>query len=155
MLLNRKNVGAKIAAWRKENKISQSQLAQQIGVNRTTLSLWESGKQLPQPAQLETLAKCIGVPVEALSVSRKSAKALAREVIADINGTEAQRGLKVMFGGSDVIQDLCEALGKLQQSVPESDVEALQLGKAYIAFNQIVSNALADRDIERGEAEED
>lgn len=155
MLLDRKTVGAKIAAWRKENKISQAQLAEQIGVNRTTLSLWESGKQLPQPTQLETLAKYMGIPAESLSVSRKSAKTLAREVIADINGTEAQSGLKVMFGNSDVIQNLCEALGRLQQSIPASDVEALQLGKAYIAFNQIVSSALTDRDIERGEAEED
>lgn len=155
MPLDRRAIGAKISAWRKAKKISQTELAQQIGVNRSTLSLWESGKQLPQPAQLCSLAQYMGVPTEALAASRKGAKAIVREAVANIHGIEAQEGLKILFDDFNTIEALCEALGKLHQTVPASDAEALQFGKAYLAFSEIVSNALADRDIERGEAEGD
>ena len=153
MPLDRRAIGAKISAWRKAKKISQTELAQQIGVNRSTLSLWESGKQLPQPAQLCSLAQYMGVPTEALAASRKGAKTIAREVVANMHGIKAQEGLKILFDDSNTIEALCEALGRLSQTTPASDAEALQLGKAYLAFGEIINNALADRDTERGEAE--
>ncbi|HFU4070448.1 TPA: XRE family transcriptional regulator, partial [Streptococcus suis] len=48
---------------RNEKKLSQSEIASKIGVNRTALHNWENGKSIPNQKNLTTLAKILDVPV--------------------------------------------------------------------------------------------
>lgn len=51
----------RIKRLRIENKLSQEQLAEKIGLNRSAISLWESGKREPNARAIIALSKCFGV----------------------------------------------------------------------------------------------
>jgi transcriptional regulator with XRE-family HTH domain len=48
---------------RKDKGLSQEDVAQAVGVTRTTYALWESGKFTPGPDKFDLLAKELGVDV--------------------------------------------------------------------------------------------
>ncbi|HEL1838327.1 TPA: helix-turn-helix transcriptional regulator [Streptococcus suis] len=48
---------------RNEKKLSQSEIASKIGINRTAFHNWENGKSIPNQKNLTTLAKILDVPV--------------------------------------------------------------------------------------------
>lgn len=48
---------------RNEKKLSQSEIASKIGVNRTAFHNWENGKSVPNQKNLTALAKILDVPV--------------------------------------------------------------------------------------------
>ena len=59
-------LGDNIKKYRKENNISQEELAEKIGVSRQSISLWENGKANPGLDTITELASILGVPVGAL-----------------------------------------------------------------------------------------
>lgn len=59
-------LGDNIKKHRKENNISQEELAEKIGVSRQSISLWENGKANPGLDTITELASILGVPVGAL-----------------------------------------------------------------------------------------
>ena len=70
--------GEKIAKLRKSLSLTQSQLAEEVGVHPVTVSKWEAGSQKLSGDNLVRVAKKLGVTVEALSdinenVSRENA----------------------------------------------------------------------------------
>ena len=54
----------KMTAARSRLGWSQSELSRQSGVNQTTISLIESGRLRPYPAQLEKIARALGWPLD-------------------------------------------------------------------------------------------
>ena len=65
--MNRKANGASIAAIRKALGIQQMSLAGRVGIDKSYMSLIESGGRLPQPDVLRRIADELGVPVDAIS----------------------------------------------------------------------------------------
>lgn len=59
-------VGSRIAAVRRQQKLTQEMLATRLNVTRQAVSNWESGKSLPDIETLAMLAEILGVPVESL-----------------------------------------------------------------------------------------
>ena len=55
-----------IANLRKEQGLSQKQIAEELGVRQSTVSQWESGKNLPDILTAQKLALLYGVSIEAL-----------------------------------------------------------------------------------------
>lgn len=55
-----------ISIYRKERSMTQSDLAQQLGVSHQAVSLWERGETLPDIALLPQLAEVLKTSVEAL-----------------------------------------------------------------------------------------
>ena len=53
--------GDKIAQMRKENNLTQEQLADLLGVSRQSVSKWENGSADPSTANLIALARLYGV----------------------------------------------------------------------------------------------
>lgn len=47
---------------RESAKLTQEEMAEKVGVNRTTVSMWETGKAYPRPDKLLKLEKLLGVP---------------------------------------------------------------------------------------------
>lgn len=60
----------RMAELRKRKKLTQGQLAEQLGVEQPTVQRWESGKREPDLGQLKALAGALGVePSELLDTS--------------------------------------------------------------------------------------
>lgn len=61
-----KEVGAAIKHYRELRSYSGSALCRELGINRSTLFLWETGKQLPSPDNLRRLANILKVSIDDL-----------------------------------------------------------------------------------------
>ena len=55
--------GNTIRQLREERKLTQAELAEQIGVSSKTISKWETGKGLPDISLLQPLAQALGISV--------------------------------------------------------------------------------------------
>ena len=55
---------AYIESLREQCSLSQSELAQAVGVTRQTIAVWEKGERLPSVGQLSSIAVALGVPLE-------------------------------------------------------------------------------------------
>lgn len=65
------SLGERIADLRKEQGISQSQLADSLSVSRQAVSKWESDKSSPDTMKLIQLAEVLNTEVEFLATGRK------------------------------------------------------------------------------------
>lgn len=54
----------KIREYRKQQKWTQEELAKRLGVERSAVAKWESGKSQPQAARLVALAEIFGCTVD-------------------------------------------------------------------------------------------
>lgn len=59
-------LGARIAHLRKEQGITQVQLAETLGVSQQTITAYEVGRRRIQVSALPTIAQALGITVEAL-----------------------------------------------------------------------------------------
>lgn len=59
-------IGKNIALWRKVRELNQDTVAEFCGVNRATISKWESGEFAPQADKLPLLAKVLGCTIDDL-----------------------------------------------------------------------------------------
>lgn len=64
------SVGDRIAKLRKEQNISQGNLADAVGVSRQAVSKWENGLSLPDSGNLILLAEVLCTDVEYLTTGR-------------------------------------------------------------------------------------
>lgn len=55
-----------IKELRMSRNMTQSELATQIGVKRTTIAMWESGSSLPRTDKLPELARIFGCTIDDL-----------------------------------------------------------------------------------------
>lgn len=60
------NLGKNILKLRKENRFSQEDLAEKIGVTRQTISNWELEETQPNPEQLKILSEIFSVSIDNL-----------------------------------------------------------------------------------------
>lgn len=62
------NIGSNILILRQAAGWKQKEFAVQIGVNASTLSLWETGQREPPVSMLLTIADTLGIPHSVLLV---------------------------------------------------------------------------------------
>lgn len=72
--MDQKVFGAFIAQLRKEQNMTQSQLAEKLHVTDKAVSKWETGRGLPDLGNLETLAEVLDVTVAELLSCKKQAE---------------------------------------------------------------------------------
>ena len=73
--MNMQKIGAFLAELRKENKYTQDELGEKIGVTNKTVSRWENGNYLPPVEMLQILSKLYNVSInELLSGERLNEK---------------------------------------------------------------------------------
>lgn len=72
-----KTLGTKIAELRKQNGMTQLELAERMGVTDKAVSKWERDLSCPDINSIPTLAEVLGVSVDELMQSKKEAKAEA------------------------------------------------------------------------------
>lgn len=59
-------LGQVIRHYRKERKLTQTRLAQALGVSQGLISFWESGRDEPSIEMLRQLASTLEIPTSAL-----------------------------------------------------------------------------------------
>ena len=64
--MNQTTIGSYIARKRKEQNLTQEQLAQQLGVSNKTISKWENGKCMPNYSIILRLCDALGVTLPEL-----------------------------------------------------------------------------------------
>lgn len=67
-----KDVRIKIAACRINADMNQYELAEAIGVDRSTIANWEAGKSEPSANQLRKISEISGIPMDFIFVPMKS-----------------------------------------------------------------------------------
>lgn len=60
------DIGRRIVALRQRLGLNQSRFGRQVGVDQSTVSRWESGRQMPGPVELSRIARLAGDSIEAL-----------------------------------------------------------------------------------------
>lgn len=64
--MNQERIGKFIATCRKEKKITQSDLAEQLGVTDRSVSNWETGKNMPDLSLFKPLCEILGITINEL-----------------------------------------------------------------------------------------
>ena len=72
-MLTAMTIGSKISEARKENNLSQAQLAQQLSVSSQAVGKWERGESMPDIITFNRLAEILGVDLNYFSESFQSA----------------------------------------------------------------------------------
>lgn len=73
--MTKQTMGSLIAALRKENNMTQAELAARMNVTDKAVSKWERDLCCPDTALLPTLAETLGITVEELLYARRAREA--------------------------------------------------------------------------------
>lgn len=65
-MFNMENVGRRISELRKENNMTQMELADKLGISFQAVSNWERGNSMPDISKLPELAELFGVSIDEL-----------------------------------------------------------------------------------------
>ena len=97
MTLDKKTFGSFIAKLRRERKMTQQELAEQLHVTDRAVSKWERGLSYPDVTLLEPLASALGIGVETLLAGQaaeaapKEQESLALRSVLVISGEERRQ----------------------------------------------------------------
>ena len=69
--MNQLDIGLFIATKRREQNLTQAQLAERIGVSNKTVSKWETGKTMPDYSVVELLCQVLNVTVGELIAGKE------------------------------------------------------------------------------------
>lgn len=76
--MNQATIGNYIARKRKEQNLTQEQLAEQLGVSNKTISKWENGKCMPDYGIIQMLCELLGVTLPELMDGEDAAESSMR-----------------------------------------------------------------------------
>ncbi|MBP3610386.1 MAG: helix-turn-helix transcriptional regulator [Lachnospiraceae bacterium] len=74
-MFDMREIGKRIARFRKEKGMTQMGLANQLGVSYQAVSNWERGESMPDIAKLEDLSKVLGASIDEILGNDKKSKA--------------------------------------------------------------------------------
>ncbi|MCM1052958.1 MAG: helix-turn-helix domain-containing protein [Ruminococcus sp.] len=72
--MNQENIGKFIAECRRNKKITQSELAEQLGVTDRSVSNWENGKNMPDLSLFKPLCQILDITINELLSGEKLSK---------------------------------------------------------------------------------
>lgn len=81
--MDQEKIGKFISELRKENKMTQEQLAEKMGVTAKSISRWENGKTMPDISLLGSLADNLNTTIQELLNGRK----MTQEELVQLKGT--------------------------------------------------------------------
>ena len=82
--MKQEKIGKFIAEKRKENKLTQEQLAEQLNISKNAVSKWERGINLPDVSIMQDLCKILNITLNELFIGEKILDEKYKEV-ADSN----------------------------------------------------------------------
>lgn len=113
--------GRFIAQKRKENSLTQAQLAEKLGVSNKTISKWECGKCMPDYAIVKLLCQELGITV------------------AEMMDGEAKEDNSIRTFDEDQILNMLERIQSLEnQKVTLYGILLIIIGIALLALSQFI-----------------
>lgn len=99
-MMTQEKIGKFIAEMRKDNNMTQEQLAERLGVSNRSVSRWENGKTLPDISLFPYICEELGISItELLNGKRSESEADLKELICiliDFFNQENQRSIKLV-----------------------------------------------------------
>jgi transcriptional regulator with XRE-family HTH domain len=80
--------GMRLSSLRKEDSMTQLELANSIGVKKSTIGMWENGKREPDFEMLETIADFFNVPISTFFPPDSSGPENKKTVTIDSDGLD-------------------------------------------------------------------
>lgn len=118
--MNQAAIGSYIARKRKEQNLTQEQLAQQLGVSNKTISKWENGKCMPDYGIIQALCEALHVTLPELLDGRDAAEDTVQvyddaQVLDLLRRTqELEQQKRILYGLVLVVLGIaCGALSKV------------------------------------------
>lgn len=126
--MEHKVFGENLAKLRKKAKLTQQELAEQIGFSNKTVSKWENAETLPEITILPKLAAIFGVSVDYLLLGERNSIAFAGDILVDrVNEIDHFPQLETLANIKKHTQSVggcvpCTAvnLAKIDQTIPIS-----------------------------------
>ena len=125
--MNQTVIGSYIAHKRREQNLTQEQLAQQLGVSNKTISKWENGKCMPDYSIIESLCDALHVTLPELMDGEDAAEDSMRiyddEQILDLlrRTQELERQRDVLCGFVLIVLGI--ASGTMSKTTGGTDVQ--------------------------------
>ncbi len=132
IVLNTKEFANTVKMLRSKKGLSQPQLAEMMVVSRSTISMWELGKRLPDVGMLDRLAQCLGVDIQVLldSILDKSQDNLNIIIVEDLPA--------LLQANIDLVKEI----------MPTANVLGFESGQSALEFADQNNVSLAFLDIE-------
>lgn len=127
--MEKQTLGAMIAALRKENGMTQLELAERMGVTDKAVSKWERDLSCPDVSTLPKLAELFGISVDELMQVRAGEKPTEKPEIKNMVNTV----LKAVALAMGVATAVLTAMG---QTEPNTALSMLGIGLACLAITQ-------------------
>lgn len=154
---NTKSIAAIISTARRARGLTQGQLAAQLGINRTTLALWELGRTVPSFNNMQKLVDCLELPHELLQALDKGRHTrrldttvgkLQRQIdaITQLGGGD---GLTILLDDAASVATLCKALVALEKMPVGSPQYLVQLKVAFNAAITVFQSATKGGGVEK------
>lgn len=117
--MNQENIGKFISEIRKEKNITQTTLAEKLGVTDRAVSNWENGRRLPDYSLLPLLAETLEVSIQEILNGRKMTKDEMIEMKGTLEKlieyeTNNQINNSKKINRYIIIGNICIALGLVQ-----------------------------------------
>ena len=125
--MNQTAIGGYIARKRKEQNLTQEQLAQQLGVSNKTISKWENGKCMPDYSIIQRLCEALHVTLPELMDGEDAAEDSVRvyddEQILDLlrRTQELERQRDILCGFVLIVLGI--ASGAMSKTTGGTDVQ--------------------------------
>ena len=125
--MNQTVIGSYIAHKRREQNLTQEQLAQQLGVSNKTISKWENGKCMPDYSIIQRLCEALHVTLPELMDGEDAAEDSVRvyddEQILDLlrRTQELERQKGVLCGFALIVLGI--ASGAMSKTTGGTDVQ--------------------------------
>ena len=128
--LVKRNLKVNLRQVRKTNEMTQAQVAELVGVERSTYTSWESGRRLPKPAQFIMLSKIFDVSFEFLTSPAMSKplkvnskvddphRVYGDSYISELNDYERTVILKMRMLNSKDRKAVTDFIDKLSSNIP-------------------------------------
>ena len=130
--MNQTAIGSYIAHKRREQNLTQEQLAQQLGVSNKTISKWENGKCMPDYSLIQKLCEALDVTLPELMDGEDAAENSVRvyddEQILDLlrRTQELERQKKILYGLVLIVLGI--ASGAMSKTTGGTDVQKFIAG---------------------------
>lgn len=116
--MNQKKIGKFITQKRKENNLTQEQLAEKLSVSNKTVSKWENGKCMPDYSIIKNLCKELEITIAELldgeATEEKSIRSYDEEQIMELlkRTQDLEKTKKTIYGFLLIIMGIAlQALG--------------------------------------------
>lgn len=152
--MNQEKIGAFIRDVRKENGLTQEQLAEALGVSQKSISRWENGKTMPDYSVLPNICEVLGINVAELleaeriegdSVSKKQVTIMTQNMISLVDSEKSIR--KIVGAMLSVVITLACVMGlyRYEFNVSVESTVALEQAINEFHFNDEVSVDILER----------